>query len=111
MENAILAGQQKRQRLLLHLGGHDIANLLSPLQDVVRDAAGADLAECGGGGVDHDGAPWEEAETGAQSEWGEVGAGSSGEEGAGEERRRHGHGHERAADGRSLRSFCPPAGG
>ena len=30
MENAILAGQQKRQGLLLHLGGNDIANLLSP---------------------------------------------------------------------------------
>jgi hypothetical protein len=29
-ENAILAGQQKRQGLLLHLGGNDIANLLSP---------------------------------------------------------------------------------
>lgn len=30
VENAILAGQQKRQGLLLHLGGHDIANLLGP---------------------------------------------------------------------------------
>jgi len=30
VENAILAGQQKRQGLLLHLGGNDIANLLSP---------------------------------------------------------------------------------
>lgn len=65
----------------------------SPLQDVVRDAAGADLAECGSGG-DHGGAPWEEAEAEAQSERGEVGAGSSGEEGAGGEGRRHGHGHD-----------------
>jgi len=56
MENAILAGQQKRQGLLLHLGGHDIPNLLSPLQDVVRDAAGADLTEGGGGGGNSGGA-------------------------------------------------------
>jgi len=33
VENAILAGQQKRQGLLLHLGRNDIANLLSPETD------------------------------------------------------------------------------
>jgi len=73
----------------------------SPLYDVVRDAASADLAECGGGG-DQGGAPWVEAEGEAQSERGEVGTGSSGEEGAGGEGRRHG------PTGRSL-SSCPPA--
>jgi hypothetical protein len=39
MENAILARQQKRQGLLLHLGGHDIANLLSPENEEIPVAA------------------------------------------------------------------------
>lgn len=39
MENAILAGQQKRQGLLLHLGGHDIPNLLSPENEEISAAA------------------------------------------------------------------------
>nr|CAB3449464.1 unnamed protein product [Digitaria exilis] len=77
MENAILARQQKRQGLLLHLGGHDIPNLFSPEnEDMVRDAAGADLPEgCGGGdgGGNSGGAAWAEAEV--QSERGELGAG------------------------------------
>ena len=39
MENAILAGQQKRQGLLLHLCGHDIPNLLSPENEETPVAA------------------------------------------------------------------------
>ena len=39
MENAILAGQQKRQGLLLHLCGHDIPNLLSPESEETPVAA------------------------------------------------------------------------
>jgi hypothetical protein len=69
---------------------------------VVRDAAGADLAE-GGGGGNSSSATRAEAE--AHSEWGELGAGSGMEDGsrgrrrvAGGEGRRHGcrDGHERA---------------
>jgi hypothetical protein len=39
MENAILAGQQNRQGLLLHLGGHDIPNLLSPENEEISAPA------------------------------------------------------------------------
>jgi len=39
MENAILAGQQKRQGLLLHLGGHNIPDLLSPENEETPVAA------------------------------------------------------------------------
>lgn len=53
--------------MLLHLGRDDIANLLSPLEDVLRDAAGADLAEGGGGGAEST-----EAEAVAQRERGEA---------------------------------------
>ena len=77
----------------------------SPLQDVVRDAAGADLTEGGGGGGNSGGATWAEAE--AQSERGEAGAGGRVEDGSRERRRvaggdgrRHGcrGGNERAID-------------
>lgn len=67
MEDAVFARQEDRQGLLLHLGRDDIANLLSPLEDVLRDAAGADLAEGGGGGAEST-----EAEAVAQRERGEA---------------------------------------
>jgi hypothetical protein len=51
---------------------------LLPLDDVVRDAAGADLAEGGGGGGD--GAKW----AGAVRGWGEAGGAGDGVQGAGE---------------------------